>query len=634
MRVDAAFSRPRFRCKPADGIKGHTFSLTRRQPSAGHPHGAICLECERSHGRTDGPTTVKHYAQTINEVGSVLAAVGAGISLRVASRDIRINARRYSLGRIPKTDGTVRRRRDYSSRQNVLAARYLDAYGPRVLERILPDHWPRLLVLDSKPLHIRPYGEVSWDDWAPSMPGGALLAAAGKDEDEGVTRTWRVSLGGDETHHSWLRFFGELDKGDPEWVVADRADAIWKAVGIRWPNATIFACAWHLRKNLIQAAFRDGVYHDESPFFEAIAGASHSVPEWEGLFDMAEAKGADNIKVWIGDNDALIRRQIDLRSQFPRRPRSNSPAETAIKTIDGFIGKRRRNFRNAGRLATVLGLMTANVRQVGDAASYAHAVREFIVEKGQPDLEGGMDHGAFVNDTGTSKPSLALLLMAAGDVSVAAKRASDVDAKARSVQRTADGFNIERARLGLPLIEVRISKGGTASISAKGKLLTDFFEFSGEWDTAKNGRGPEGITAGHGATISWWMCASGHSWDARVGDRIIRLLRCQRCFTNRADPSKSLAAVYPVLLAAWDDDANRPLDPNTIRSTYSRSVKWRCLEGLGHPRYGASIAKRRSDEVPCPICRKMRQAPQGKVGLPPRRRSEPVPVAPGDLFGN
>lgn len=568
----------------------------------------------------DGPRTVKHYAQTITEVGSVLASVGSGLSLRVASRDVRNTARRFSLGWIPKTEGAVRRQRDYSSRQNVLAARYLDAYGPVVLKKILPDHWPRLLVLDSKPLNIRPYGELKWDDWAPSMPGGALLAAAGKDQDEEVTRLWRVGLGGDETQHSWLSFFDQLG-GEPEWVVADRAKAIAAAVAARWPNATVFACAWHLRENLTSAAYRDGVYHELSPFVAAIDGAAHSVGEWERLGDMAEARGAANIKVWMSDNDALIRHQIDLRTQFPKRPRSNSPAETAIKTIDGYIGKRRRNFRNAQRLATVLGLMTAHVRQVGDAASYAREIHDFIAKEGRPDLGAGMDHGAFVNESPTSKPSLALMLMKAGGVAIDAKRASDVSAKARSVQKTADGFNLERTRLGLPLIEVRITKGGTASVSVKGKPLTFYFEFADEWDTAKNGRGPDGIPAGHAATVSSWICASGHTWDARVSDRIIRLLRCQRCVTNRGDESKSLAAIHPHLLAAWDDEANRPLDPRTIRATYSKVVQWQCLEGLGHPRYGASISKRRKDDVPCPLCRKMRPAREDRAQPIARGRS-------------
>lgn len=142
----------------------------------------------------------------------------------------------------------------------------------------------------------------------------------------------------------------------------------------------------------------------------------------------------------------------------------------------------------------------------------------------------------------------------------------------------------------------------------RGKLLTDFFEFADEWATDLNGRGPEGIKAGHYAKDVAWRCAAGHVWRAKVSDRITRLLRCRRCSTRRADETNSLAAVYPELLASWDEASNHPLDPHAIRATYPRRVTWKCLEGLSHPTYRASIAKRLKDAVPCPLCRKMRPA--------------------------
>jgi hypothetical protein len=150
-------------------------------------------------------------------------------------------------------------------------------------------------------------------------------------------------------------------------------------------------------------------------------------------------------------------------------------------------------------------------------------------------------------------------------------------------------------------------------------MLTDFPEFAVEWDTDKNGRGPEDIPAGHTATVSHWKCARGHRWEAKVGDRIIRLLRCRRCVTKRADETTSLVAVHPQLLAAWDDHSNLPLTPHTIRATYGTAVIWRCMAGLGHPTYKASIKKRFKDAVPCPLCRKMRPAHADALPSPDQR---------------
>jgi hypothetical protein len=51
----------------------------------------------------------------------------------------------------------------------------------------------------------------------------------------------RLGLTGDETTEAWFDFLSELP-GDVEWVVADGAKAIKKAVLLRWPKAKFIAC--------------------------------------------------------------------------------------------------------------------------------------------------------------------------------------------------------------------------------------------------------------------------------------------------------------------------------------------------------------------------------------------------------
>lgn len=622
VRADDAYSRPRFRCFPSDGSAKHTFTPPRRQPTHGHPHGAVCVHCERDYGPADGARTGRRYSQSVMEIGSLLASVAHGDSLRVASRDARNAARRLSLGPF-SGGGSPRVRQAYNSRQNVLAARYLDAYGPDAVSELLPRRWPRLLVLDSKPLGIRPYGVVEWDDWDDTMPGGSLLMATGTDLEQRQTTPWRVGIGADETHRSWLEFFDQLE-GKPEWIVADRASAIWKAVEMRWPSAQHFACAWHLTKNLTDAAYRDGVFHEGTDFTSVIRAAFHSTAEWDALADLAEKHRAENILLWMIENEHLIAEQIELRARFPDRPRSNGAAERLVAEVDERLGKRRRNFRNARRLSTVIGLMAAEMRGDADPLTLDRVVRDAIESGNAPRLLGdpGMDRGAVVNDpTATSAGSIASLLLSGGLQRQAANRAYWVSAKTTSVQRRADALNGERARRRLPLIEVKLSKGRVAAVSVRGKMLTDFFEFADEWATDRNGHGPDGIKAGHYSEKVWWRCQAGHQWQATVSDRITRLLRCRRCSTKRADETNSLAAVYPELLASWDDDRNHPLGPHAIRATYPRRVVWKCLIGLNDPTYQASIAKRRKDDPPCPLCRKMRPA-RGRVEAA-RRMSKP-----------
>jgi hypothetical protein len=92
----------------------------------------------------------------------------------------------------------------------------------------------------------------------------------------------------------------------------------------------------------------------------------------------------------------------------------------------------------------VLGLMTATIRHVADPRAYALVVREFVLT-GSPDLNAGMDHGAFLSDTATEMPSIAKMLLAAGQIKVEAKRASFISAKTRSRFRPSPTASTESA---------------------------------------------------------------------------------------------------------------------------------------------------------------------------------------------
>jgi len=200
-----------------------------------------------------------------------------------------------------------------------MAARYIDTFADAVLGETLPRRWPRLVALDSKPLKVRPYGVVEWDDWV-DMPGGALLTVAGRDTEDGGSRAWRVSLAADETAASWISFLRSLD-GEPEWVVADRASAIWKAVDEVWPNATRVLCSWHLKDNLIDAAKRDGVYHSgNSDLVVAIESAFATVVGWEAACSLFARDSAVHALAWVAANDALVRRQALMFEAAPGRP--------------------------------------------------------------------------------------------------------------------------------------------------------------------------------------------------------------------------------------------------------------------------------------------------------------------------
>lgn len=103
-------------------------------------------------GATQGPLALVDFLHTANEIARLLQLVGRGLSLRRASEIIRLEAHRYA------ENGLGMR---YASRQCELAVRYLDVLGGEIDRAPAPRRWPRILVLDSKPLGLRAHGAAS-----------------------------------------------------------------------------------------------------------------------------------------------------------------------------------------------------------------------------------------------------------------------------------------------------------------------------------------------------------------------------------------------------------------------------------------------------------------------------------------
>ena len=93
--TSAPYRRQRFRCVPDDGSTPHTFSLGRRRPSDAHSAGEECLNCDVRPGVAQGPISPPDHLHTAVEIARLLQLVAQGMSLRKASRTIRLEAHRY-----------------------------------------------------------------------------------------------------------------------------------------------------------------------------------------------------------------------------------------------------------------------------------------------------------------------------------------------------------------------------------------------------------------------------------------------------------------------------------------------------------------------------------------------------------
>ncbi len=177
------------------------------------------------------------FFHTATEIARLLQLVGRGLSLRRSSEMVRLEAHRYA------EDALGMR---YASRQCELAARHLDVLGGEIDRALAPARWPRILVLDSKPLNLWAHGAAEHGErWNPDDRAGAVLVAVGDDDPAVRLKPWRIGLAGDETADSWRDFLDELP-GAPEWVAADGAGAIASAVRAKWPGAVFYGCECHL----------------------------------------------------------------------------------------------------------------------------------------------------------------------------------------------------------------------------------------------------------------------------------------------------------------------------------------------------------------------------------------------------
>ncbi len=301
-------------------------------------------------------------------MAKVLVLTGAGDSGRKAAQTVRYDAQRYD------TDEHGFR---YASREFGLAGRYIDLFGGLVHRALSPARWPRILVLDSKPLNLYPYDAVALGErWDARRRAGAVLAAVGGDDPTRPLRAWGLHLAADETKESWADFLVELP-GDVEWVVADGAKAIKQAVMLRWPNAEFVACEFHLGRALDAWAAKDGWPADNSAIKPLLDRAFLSVADWENLITFADEHDCGNIIEWMSANSERARGQIALRvPEFDHHPRSNAAAEGLLNFVDRKLHRRRRfRFRNAPRLQTILNLMRASEAGQAGQAEYAAIIK-------------------------------------------------------------------------------------------------------------------------------------------------------------------------------------------------------------------------------------------------------------------
>lgn len=126
---------------------------------------------------------------------------------------------------------------------------------------------------------------------------------------------------------------------------------------------------------------------------------------------------------------------------------------------------------------------------------------------------------------------------------------------------------------------------------------TRYSELMPEWDHEKNTVQPEQIMPGSRMKV-WWRCSKGHSWDAKIPDRISGN-GCPYCSNRRTlQGENDLAHVYPNLASEWDHEKNAGISPDEVTYQSRKKIWWKCSKGHS---WKAEIYHR-SKGGGCPIC--------------------------------
>ena len=141
-------------------------------------------------------------------------------------------------------------------------------------------------------------------------------------------------------------------------------------------------------------------------------------------------------------------------------------------------------------------------------------------------------------------------------------------------------------------------------VAPQDSLAYRFPELAREWDSEKNGFGPDEISYGSSAEKHWWRCRRfNHAFEATVNNRTSGT-PCPKC----PKVGSSLAEVAPELETQWLVEKNGGLLVAEIPAGRKTKYWWCCANNSEHPDFQASPANMCSSITKtskgCNVCRR------------------------------
>ena len=143
-------------------------------------------------------------------------------------------------------------------------------------------------------------------------------------------------------------------------------------------------------------------------------------------------------------------------------------------------------------------------------------------------------------------------------------------------------------------------------ISLQDSLLVKSPEVAKEWNYEKNGQTAPEMFANSSNHKVWWICSKcGFEWKATIGNRTSGH-GCPKCAReavatahSKAKEGDSFGDKHPELLAEWDFEKNKSINPFEVNENSHNKVWWKCNKC--EYSWRASLAKRAYGRG-CPFC--------------------------------
>lgn len=129
-----------------------------------------------------------------------------------------------------------------------------------------------------------------------------------------------------------------------------------------------------------------------------------------------------------------------------------------------------------------------------------------------------------------------------------------------------------------------------------------------EWDFDKNEKSPNDFKM---VSKVWWKCEKGHSWKAKISNRIYLNRGCPYCKGSIATDNNNLEFLFPEIVKRWNYEKNK-ISPSLILPKSTKNMWWKCNKGHEWQASPHSMTNKKT-KTGCPYCKGLLSSKENNI---------------------